>query len=88
MLIVVGGCIRQSKKLGWAAVLAVLGVSLGMRLYVSLVHTDTLANDVNFFTRAFYMRANEYCFGLMAFFAVSERAAGKGERAFCRRPSL
>jgi peptidoglycan/LPS O-acetylase OafA/YrhL len=50
---------HQDKRRGWAAVTGVLMLSLGMRFYVSLFHTDTLANDVNFFTRAFYMRANE-----------------------------
>ena len=80
---------HKDKKLGWASVLGVFALSFCARLYVSLFHIDTLANDVNFFTRAFYMRANEYCFGLLAFFAVSERDAKMRENRWAaHRPKL
>ena len=51
-----------------------LALSLGARIVVA-AYFEELRSDVNFFTRAFYMRANEYCFGLMTYFAVKERAA-------------
>jgi hypothetical protein len=48
---------HKSQRLGWAAVGVVLLLSLGARFMVATLYHDTLRLDVNFATRAFYMRA-------------------------------